>query len=86
MVGGPPAPAPAEPAGPAPSGAPGSLVDLNTADQTQLETLPHVGPVTAQAILAWRTEHGAFTSVDELLEIDGIGPKTLDRLLAYVTV
>jgi competence protein ComEA len=42
--------------------------------------------VTAQSILAWRTENGAFTSVQELLEVDGIGAATLDRLLPYVTV
>lgn len=69
---------------PAPSGA--SLVNLNSADQPTLETLPGVGPVTAEAILAWRTEHGGFTSVDELLEVDGIGEKTLARLAPHVTV
>jgi competence protein ComEA len=84
VVGGPPGPLPAAPQQAA--GAPAALVNLNTADQTLLETLPQVGPVTAQAIVAWRTEHGGFSSVDELLEVDGIGPKTLDRLLAYVTV
>ncbi|AJR18550.1 ComEA family DNA-binding protein [Pimelobacter simplex] len=64
----------------------GVLVNLNTAGQAELETLPQVGPVTAQAILAWRTEHGGFTRVDELLEVDGIGAKTLERLLPHVTV
>lgn len=72
------------------SGSPGQgatpLVNLNTAGQTELEGLPQVGPVTAQAILAWRTEHGGFTRVGELLEVDGIGPKTLDQLLPHVTV
>ncbi len=58
---------------------PGPLVDINTADQVQLETLPNVGPVTAQAILTWRTENGAFTSVDELLEVSGIGDAILTR-------
>jgi competence protein ComEA len=68
-------------------GAPGGpLVDLNTASQTELEALPEVGPVTAQAILAWREEHGGFTSVDELLEVDGIGDATLAKLSPYVTV
>lgn len=68
-----------------PAGA-GSLVNLNTADQTVLETLPGVGPVTAGAILAWRTEHGAFSSVDELLEVDGIGEATLEKLAPLVTI
>lgn len=64
----------------------GPLVDLNTATQEQLESLPEVGPVTAQAILAWRDEHGGFTAVDELLEVDGIGDATLSQLAPYVTV
>jgi competence protein ComEA len=69
------------------SGAPaGPLVDLNTASQAELETLPEVGPVTAQAILAWRDQHGGFTSVQELLEVDGIGDATLGQLAPYVTV
>jgi len=63
-----------------------SLVPLNSATQEQLETLPGVGPVTAQSILAWRSSHGAFTSVDELLEIDGIGEKTLAKLAPLVTL
>ena len=45
-----------------------------------LESLPEVGPVTAQSILAYRTEHGAFTSVDQLLDVDGIGEATLAQL------
>lgn len=68
-------------------GAPGTpLVNINTASQAELEELPEVGPVTAQAILSWRDEHGGFTSVDELLEVDGIGDATLGQLAPYVTV
>ena len=67
-------------------GAPAALVNLNTADQALLESLPEVGPVTAQAILAWREEHGGFTAVQELLEVDGIGPATLETLAPLVTV
>src|SRR6476469_5866820 len=63
-----------------------SLVNRNTADQTVLETLPGVGPVTAEAILAWRTDNGGFTSVDELLEVDGIGEATLEDLAPLVTL
>ncbi|MFD4326877.1 helix-hairpin-helix domain-containing protein [Nocardioides sp. NPDC058538] len=68
------------------AGAPGARVSLNTASLEELETLPGVGPVTAQAIIDWRTSNGAFTSVDELLEVDGIGPKTYDSLAPLVTL
>ena len=63
-----------------------TLVNLNTADQVALESLPDVGPVTAQSILAWRSEHGAFTAVDQLLDVDGIGEVTLAKLTPYVTL
>ncbi|HWI42960.1 MAG TPA: helix-hairpin-helix domain-containing protein [Nocardioides sp.] len=64
----------------------GPLVNLNTAAQSELETLPGVGPVTAQAIIAWREQHGGFTSIEELTEVDGIGEKTLATLAPHVTV
>ncbi|MGH3351842.1 MAG: helix-hairpin-helix domain-containing protein [Nocardioides sp.] len=72
--------------GAAAPGGPGAGVSLNAASMEELETLPGVGPVTAQAIIDWRTTNGAFTSVDELLEVDGIGPKTLDSLESLVTL
>jgi competence protein ComEA len=75
-----PAPASAAP------GAPGGAVALNSADQAALETIPGVGPVTAAAILAYRDEAGPFSSVEQLLEVDGIGPATLESLRAYVTL
>jgi competence protein ComEA len=64
----------------------GPLVNINTAGPTELEELPGVGPVTAQKILAWRSAHGTFSSVDELLEVDGIGEKTLADMAPYVTL
>jgi competence protein ComEA len=64
---------------PAGSGAAGP-VHLNTATLEQLDELPGVGPVTAQKILDYRQEHGAFTSVDELDAVSGIGPARLDEL------
>lgn len=64
----------------------GALVNLNTADATTLETLPGVGPVTAGAILTWRDTNGAFTTVDELLEVDGIGDATLAEIAPHVTI
>lgn len=65
---------------------PGGLVNLNTATQDQLEALPEVGPVTAQAILTYRQQNGGFTSVDQLLDVQGIGAKTMAQLEPYVTV
>jgi competence protein ComEA len=76
----------ASPAPESPSGGPATLVNLNTATEAELDTLPEVGPVTAASILDWRTQHGGFTSVDELLEVDGIGEVTLGKLAPYVTV
>ncbi|WP_435771078.1 helix-hairpin-helix domain-containing protein, partial [Nocardioides sp. SYSU DS0651] len=91
VVGAPPGAQPVAPGAPPASGggapAPGGpLVNLNTASQAELETLPGVGPVTARSILAWREQHGGFSSVDELLEVDGIGDKTLATLTPHVTV
>ena len=68
------------------TGATGALVNINTADETTLETLNGVGPVLGAAIIAYRTEHGPFTSVDELDEVSGIGPTTLEDLRSQVTV
>jgi competence protein ComEA len=71
----------------APSGAGGSAgvpssgpVHLSTATLEQLDSLPGIGPVTAQKILDYRQKHGAFTSADELDAVSGIGPARLDQL------
>ena len=84
-------PAPTGPAAQAASSPPGgsappTLVNLNTATEAELDTLPDVGPVTAASILQWRDQHGGFTSVDELLEVDGIGEVTLSKLAPFLTV
>lgn len=79
------APAGAPPAVPVGSSVP-ALVNINTASATELETLPEVGPVTAQAIIGWRLEHGGFATVDDLLDVDGIGEVTLARLTPLVTL
>lgn len=58
----------------------GGPVHLNTATLEQLDALPGVGPVTAQKILDYREQHGAFSSVDDLDAIPGIGPARLEQL------
>src|SRR5581483_8430717 len=61
-------------------------VNLNTATVQQLDALPGIGPVTAAAIVAWRDANGKFTSVDQLAEVDGIGPGRLEKLRPLVRV
>jgi competence protein ComEA len=84
-------PAPGDPAPPptpgatASPGTPSAPLDLNTATVEQLDTLPGVGEVTAGRIVAYRTAH-PFTSVDELLEVPGIGQRRYDQLKDLVTV
>jgi competence protein ComEA len=71
----------AAPTGSAAAAGPASApVQLSTATLEQLDSLPGVGPVTAQKILDYRQEHGAFRSVDELDAVPGIGAKRLDQL------
>ncbi|HYY74813.1 MAG TPA: helix-hairpin-helix domain-containing protein, partial [Gaiellaceae bacterium] len=65
-------------------GATGGVVHLNSATLEELDTLPGVGPVTAQKILDYRTANGAFSSVDELDAVPGIGPATLEELRPLV--
>jgi competence protein ComEA len=60
-------------------------VALSSATVEQLDALPCIGPVTAQKILDYRDEHGAFSSVDELDGVPGIGPKRLEELREVVT-
>ena len=67
-----------------PSGGDSAKVSLNSATLDQLDTLPGVGPVTAQKILDWRKAHGRFTAVTELQEVDGIGPKTYADLADHI--
>src|SRR5665648_301321 len=70
------------------AGGPGGdpAVDLNAAAIADLDTLPGIGPVLAQRIVDWRTEHGAFTAVDELAEVRGIGSSLLEGLRDLVRV
>ena len=61
-------------------------VDINTATAEELEQLMGIGPVLAQAIVDYRAEHGPFASVDELLEVSGIGETKLDNIRNDITL
>jgi competence protein ComEA len=71
---------------PGTGGARGALLDLNTATVAELDSLPGVGPVLAQRIVDFRTEHGPFATVDQLREVDGIGESRFGELRGRVTV
>lgn len=59
-------------------------ISLSRADQETLETLPRIGPATAERIIAWREKNGPFRSVEDLLAVSGIGPATLEGLAEHV--
>jgi competence protein ComEA len=69
---------------PAAGSSPSAPLDLNSATLEQLEALPGIGPVTAQKILDYRQQHGAFHSVDELQGVPGIGPAHMAQLKGLV--
>lgn len=85
-----PTPAPTPATGPAagPATAPSrtARLNINTATSAQIELLPGIGPALAARIVAYRTSHGAFTSIADLDKVDGIGPKTLERLAPLISV
>lgn len=64
----------------------GGLININTATQEELESLPSIGEVRAQAIITYREEHGGFRTIDELKEVSGIGDKIFADISPHVTV
>lgn len=64
----------------------GAPISLNSADQAALETVPGIGPVRAAAIIAFREERGGFEAIEELLEVQGIGPTILASIRELVTL
>ena len=63
-----------------------ALLDLNAAGAEEFRWLPGIGPVLSEEIVSWRNEHGGFRSVEELMEVPGIGEKTYDGIREYVYV
>ena len=63
-----------------------AVININTADQIELEQIPGIGPVKAAAIIDHRDASGPFAAVEDLLDVTGIGPATLESLRPYVTV
>jgi competence protein ComEA len=63
-----------------------SLINVNTATAEELTRLPGIGDALATRIIIYRADHGPFASIDELAEVNGIGPQTVDRLRDRATV
>ncbi|MDL2254118.1 helix-hairpin-helix domain-containing protein [Ruminococcaceae bacterium OttesenSCG-928-I18] len=61
-------------------------VDVNHATEQELAVLPGIGPSKARAIIEYRQEHGPFTTASELLEVSGIGPKTLEDIMEFIVI
>jgi competence protein ComEA len=57
-----------------------NLININTADLTMLESLPDIGPTTAQKIIDYRNLHGPFTNIQDIMNVSGIGPATFDQI------
>jgi competence protein ComEA len=74
----------AQPAAGGAGSTPAAPIQLSIATAEQLDTLPGIGPVTAQKIVDYRTAHGPFRSVDDLDEVPGIGPTRVDQLRGLV--
>ncbi|MDD5645039.1 MAG: helix-hairpin-helix domain-containing protein, partial [bacterium] len=63
-----------------------SLIDINSADADKLEELPGIGPVTALKIIRYREQNGAFSSIEDIQKVSGIGPRTFDAVKSFICV
>ncbi len=70
----------------APAPSDDARIDINTADAATLESLPGIGPALAGRIIRYREEQGPFSTIEELMNVQGIGERTYDRLRGLVTV
>jgi competence protein ComEA len=64
----------------------GGVVNINSADASQLMLLPRVGQKAAERIIAWRTEHGPFKKASDLMQVKGFGAKTFELVSGYIVV
>lgn len=71
---------------PTESAASTELIDINNASQSELETLPGIGPTTAQKIIDYREENGPFQMTEDIMNVSGIGPGTYERIKDLITV
>ncbi len=62
------------------------IININTAEKQNLVKLPKIGTVTAERIIRFRDDYGPFKSIDDLLKVKGIGPKTLEKLKPKITL
>ncbi len=64
----------------------GNLININTATLAQLDLLPGIGPTTAQKIIDYRTQHGPFQKIEDIMNVPGIGPATFDNIKTLISV
>ncbi len=64
----------------------GEIVNINTANVAELDTLPGIGPSTAEKIVEYRDTNGPFATIDEILSVSGIGPAKFEQIQAFITV
>ena len=65
---------------------PKAKININTATQTELESLPRIGPKVAQRIIEYRTQNGNFKKIDDLMKVKGIGEKIFAQIKELITV